>query len=82
MKWFFKLFIIFYSVNSTMFLPYRLFKKELQRVDCFREYLNYVKSMKKHDSCALRISFLEQCRDYSDSTIQEIFLVRKPTQRP
>ena len=60
--WIFKFLLIFY-VNSTMFLPFRLFKKELQRVDCFREYLNYVKSLKKHDNCALRISFLEQCRD-------------------
>ena len=56
-----------YLIIIAMILPYKLLKKEIQRYDCFKEYLDYVKSVDKHDKCLLRISFLERCRD-SDIT--------------
>ena len=46
-----------------MLLPFRLFKKETQRQNCFKHYLHYVKTLEKSDKCQLRISFLEKCRD-------------------
>ena len=46
-----------------MFLPQKLLKKELQRNQCFKTYLQYQKSLNKLDNCLLRISFLEKCRD-------------------
>ena len=52
--------LIFISVTM---LPYRLLKTELQRQNCFKEYLDYGKSLEKLDNCALRISFLEKCRN-------------------
>ena len=52
-------FILIYLQLIAMFLPYKLFKKEIQRQDCLKEYLNYVKSVDKYDKCVLRISFLD-----------------------
>ena len=45
-----------------MLLPFKLFKKELQRSDCFKPYLDYTKFLMKLDNCALRITFLENCK--------------------
>ena len=57
-------FIIFTLTIATMILPYRLFRKEIQRhSNCFKDYLNYLKAIDKYDKCVLRISFLEKCRD-------------------
>ena len=56
-------FILIYFTIITMFLPYKLFKKEIHRQDCLKEYLNYVKCVDKYDKCVLRISFLEKCRN-------------------
>ena len=48
---------------TAMFLPYRLFTKELKRNNCYKEYLQYVKAIDKLDKCSLRIVFLEKCRN-------------------
>ena len=60
--WFDNLFFVIF-LSATMLLPYKLFKKELLRIDCFKSYMDYVNNVKKLDKCALRISFLEKCRD-------------------
>ena len=53
----------FISVIITMFLPERLLKIELKRNECYREYLQYMKSLDKLDKCVLRKKFLVECRN-------------------
>ena len=43
-----------------MFLPYHLLTKELQRKDCWKQYLDYERSLIKREINKCRIDFLEK----------------------
>ena len=45
-----------------MFLPLRLLTSELKRSNCWRDYLQYQKALRKVDRSSLRIKFLENCK--------------------
>ena len=44
-----------------MFLPGRLLALSLQRSDCWKKYLDYVRSLEKYVNCCCRIKFIENC---------------------
>ena len=45
-----------------MFLPHRLLALELQRSNCWHDYLHYQRILEKVNSNRLRIQFLENCK--------------------
>ena len=46
-----------------MFLIYRLMALSLQRSDCWKQYLEYDRSLIKLENCSQRIEFIEQCQN-------------------
>ena len=46
----------------TMFLPYRLLAKELQRNDCWVQFVQYQRKSCKYEVSSLRIDFLTKCK--------------------